>query len=362
MKESALYDARPGTIMSPQRVLFTGGGSLGHIAPGIAVAKALRTLRPDAEAHFIVSTRPEDAAFVTQAGFPVTTIEAPRLSWRFPVAFFSATQKARRILQEMKPAAVFSKGGYVSVPVCFAARGLGIPIVLHESDTVSGWANWIVGRWAAAICTGFEGSIKSPKAVFTGIPIREDMTAGSRQRGLTITGLSRTRPVLLVVGGSQGALAINRAVARHLPELLDCCEIIHLTGRGKETVVGNPPGYWQCPFAAEEYPHLFATADLALSRAGATTLMELAAVGLPTILVPLEGVAHDHQRRNAEAAVASGGCILLEQERLSKSLTSTVRHLIEATDSRRMMASAIRTLCKPEAARQIAVVIARQLA
>ena len=348
--------------MSPQRVLFIGGGSLGHITPGIAVAKALRTLQPDVEAHFIVSTRPEDASFVRQAGFEATAIEAPRLSWRFLFAFFSAAKHARRILQERKPAVVFSKGGYVSVPVCFAARRLGIPIILHESDTVSGWANWIVGRWAAEICTGFEGSIKSPKAVFTGIPIREDMTAGSRQRGLNITGLSRTRPVLLVVGGSQGALEINRAVARHLPELLDCCEIIHLTGRGKETVIGNPPGYWQCPFAVEEYPHLFATADLALSRAGATTLMELAAIGLPAILVPLDGVAHDHQRRNAEAAVESGGCILLEQERLSKSLPSTVRHLIEATDSRRIMGNAIRTLHRQEAARQIAEVIARQLA
>jgi UDP-N-acetylglucosamine--N-acetylmuramyl-(pentapeptide) pyrophosphoryl-undecaprenol N-acetylglucosamine transferase len=362
MSGNALYDGGPERIMSLQRVLFVGGGSLGHIAPGIAVAKALRALRPDVEAHFIVSTRPEDAAFVTQAGFPVTALDAPRLSWKFPWTFPLAVRAARTLLRELQPAVLFSKGGYVSLPVCAAAHRMGIPIILHESDAVSGWANWIVGRWAKTICVSYAGSVKGPRTVLTGLPIRADMATGSRQRGLNITGLSRTRPVLLVIGGSQGALALNRAVARHLPELLDYCEIIHLTGKGKETVIGNPPGYWQCPFVVEEYPHLFATADLALSRAGATTLMELAATGLPAILVPLEGVAHDHQRRNAEAAVASGGCILLEQERLSKSLVSTVRHLIEAADSRRTMASAIRTLYKPEAARQIAVVIARQLA
>ncbi|MDD5041135.1 MAG: UDP-N-acetylglucosamine--N-acetylmuramyl-(pentapeptide) pyrophosphoryl-undecaprenol N-acetylglucosamine transferase [Candidatus Peribacteraceae bacterium] len=348
--------------MSPQSVLFIGGGSIGHIAPGIAVARALLALKPDIGVHFIVSTRPEDVPFVEQAGFPVSTIDAPRLSWRFPFAFVRAVHAARRLLQETNPTVIFSKGGYVSVPVCLAARRMRIPIILHESDAVSGWANRLVGRWASVICTGFAGSVKNPKAICTGIPIREDMTAGSRQRGLAITGLSRIRPVLLVVGGSQGALELNRAIARHLPELLEHCEIIHLTGRGKETVAGHFPGYWQCPFAVDEYPHLFAAADLALSRAGATTLMELAAVGLPAILVPLEGVAHDHQRRNAEIAVQSGGCILLEQGRLPASLVPTVRHLIEASDSRRIMANAIRALHHPDATRQIAAVIARQLA
>ncbi|MDD5103004.1 MAG: UDP-N-acetylglucosamine--N-acetylmuramyl-(pentapeptide) pyrophosphoryl-undecaprenol N-acetylglucosamine transferase [Candidatus Peribacteraceae bacterium] len=348
--------------MSAQCILFVGGGSIGHVAPGIAVARALQQLRPGVHAHFIVSARAEDVPFVEQAGFAATAINAPRLSWRFPFAFMHAVRAARRIIQEHRPAVIVSKGGYVSLPVCFAARRMRIPIILHESDAVSGWANWIVGRWAVTICTGFADSINNSKAVCTGIPVRGDMTAGSRQKGLGITGLSRTRPVLLVVGGSQGALALNQAVAHHLQDLLDCCEIIHLTGRGKETVVGDVPGYWQCPFATDEYPHLFAAADLAVSRAGATTLMELAAVGLPAILVPLEGVAHNHQRRNAEVAVASGGCILLEQKRLAHALVPTVRHLIEAQDSRHIMSSAIRTLHHPEAARQIAEVIARQLA
>jgi len=227
---------------------------------------------------------------------------------------------------------------------------------------VSGWANWLISRWARHICLGFEGSIRSPRAIFTGTPIRETVIAGSRQKGIAITGLSHLRPILLVLGGSLGALALNQAIASHLTALLEFCDIIHITGKGKGLVMQNPPGYWQCAFAGEEYPHLLAAADVSLSRAGATTLVELAAVGLPTILVPLDGVAHDHQRRNAEAAVRSGGAILLDQRHLSSSLVSSVRHLIEAPESRRIMANAIRALHKPDATRQIAELIVQTLA
>lgn len=335
---------------------------MGHIAPSIAVAQALKAAHPDARIHFAVGMRPEETAFVTAHGFSSTPFAAPRLGWKLPWTFLSAVRCAHALLDVLQPDVLFHKGGYVGVPLCYAAHRRKIPIVLHESDAVSGWANWLVAKWASAVCLGFPGSLKGRQTVVTGTPVRQDLLFGSRQKGLVMTGLSRMRPVLLVVGGSQGALALNRAVARSLPELLTFCDVIHLTGKGKETVIGNPPGYWQCPFAGEEYPHLFAAADLALCRAGATTLTELATMGLPAILVPLEGVAHNHQRRNAEVAVDSGGCILLEQNRLAAALVPTVRHLIEATETRRAMASAIRALAHPDAARQIADVIAGQLA
>lgn len=348
--------------MSLPCVLFAGGGSLGHVAPSIAIARALQELRKDIAVHFVVSDRTEEAEFVQQEGFSVSALRAPRLGWGFLWNFARAVRRAHKLLEETKPHVIFDKGGFVSVPVCFAARKKGIPIILHESDAVSGWANWFVSHWAKVVCLGFEGSMKRINTVFTGNPVRPAVIEGSRQRGLAITGLSRMRPVLLVLGGSQGALALNRAVAAHLSSLLEICEIIHLTGKGKSVVAQNPPGYWQCAFAGEEYPHLLATADLALSRAGAGTIAELSATGLPTILVPLEGVAHNHQRRNAEYAVRSGGCILLEQSRLAPALVSTVQHLIEAKDSRHIMATAMRALHRPDAARQIAEVIAQQLA
>lgn len=348
--------------MSHPTVLFIGGGSLGHIAPSVAVAQALSEMHGDLDIHFIVSDRQKEMDFVARNGFAAIAFSAPRVGWSFPWLFWQAVRRAHALLDTLQPRVIFDKGGFVGVPLCLAARKRGIPIVLHESDAVSGWANWLVGKWAKAVCLGFEGSLTGKKTVFTGNPIRPMITAGSRQKGIAITGLSRMRPVLLVVGGSQGALALNRAIAAHLTELLEFCDIIHITGEGKSTVMNNPPGYWQCAFSEEELPHLYASADLALSRAGAGAIAELAAVGLPAILVPLEGVAHDHQRRNAEASVESGGCILLEQGRLPASLVSTVRHLIEATDSRRIMGNAIKSLYRPEASRQIAEVIARQLA
>ncbi|MFH1443953.1 MAG: UDP-N-acetylglucosamine--N-acetylmuramyl-(pentapeptide) pyrophosphoryl-undecaprenol N-acetylglucosamine transferase [Candidatus Peregrinibacteria bacterium] len=348
--------------MSPQCALFVGGGSLGHIAPSVAIAQSLTELNPDLTIHFVVSDRAEESTFVEQQGFKVTPFRSPRLRWNFLWTFWRATRRAKKLLEEIRPDVIFDKGGFVSVPICFAAKKKNIPIVLHESDAVSGWANWLISKWAKIVCLGFEGSIRGSHTRFTGNPIRSTIEKGSRQKGIAITGLSRMRPVLLVLGGSQGALSLNRVIATHLSALLEFCDIIHLTGHGKSVVAQNPPGYWQCAFADEEYPHLLAAADLALSRAGAGTLAELAAIGLPTILVPLEGVAHNHQRRNAEAAVRSGGCILLEQSRLSASLVSSVRHLIEATDSRRTMGTAIRALYHPDAARQIAEIIAQQLA
>ncbi|OIO54343.1 hypothetical protein AUJ46_03320 [Candidatus Peregrinibacteria bacterium CG1_02_54_53] len=348
--------------MSPQCILFVGGGSLGHIAPSIAIAKELQQQKPDLDVRFVVGDRPEEVEFVSRQGFSAVSFSAPRLGWNFLWAFWRATRRAHTLLRETQPSVIFDKGGFVSVPICFVARKKRIPIVLHESDAVSGWANWLVGKWARAICLGFEGSMSGTKTRFTGNPIRPSVMEGSRQKGMALTGLSRMRPILLVLGGSQGALALNRAIAAHLSSLLEFCDIIHLTGHGKSVVAQNPPGYWQCQFAGEDYPHLLAAADLALSRAGAGTIAELAAIGLPTILVPLEGVAHNHQRRNAENAVRSGGCILMEQNRLSTSLVPTIRHLIEAVESRQMMGSAIHTLYRSDAARQIAEVIVQKLA
>ena len=346
----------------PSSLLFVGGGSIGHIAPSIEVARVLHERLPDMRMSFVVSMRPDDRAFVERAGYRAIAFDAPRLSWKFPWKFWRALKAAHRLLETENPDVIFSKGGYVSVPLCLQARRRDIPIILHESDVVSGWANRLIGRFAETLCVGFAGSIRNAKAVVTGTPVREAIFSGSRQRGFALTRLARMRPILLVLGGSQGALAHNRAIAARLTELLEFCDIIHLTGKGKNVVIGNPAGYWQTDFAAEEYPHLLAAADLALSRAGATTIAELAAVGLPALLVPLQGVAHDHQRRNAELAVRSGGCILLEQRHVDASLVPSVRRLIEAPESRRVMGNALRSLHHPDAARQIAEVIVRSLA
>ncbi|MDD4628090.1 MAG: UDP-N-acetylglucosamine--N-acetylmuramyl-(pentapeptide) pyrophosphoryl-undecaprenol N-acetylglucosamine transferase [Candidatus Peribacteraceae bacterium] len=342
-------------------ILFVGGGSIGHIAPSVAVAKILKQQFPSLICRFVCGTRPEDALFIEKNGFSATPLGAPRLSVGFPWKFWSAYGKARAMLIEEKPRVIFSKGGYVSVPVCLAAKKLGIPIILHESDAVSGWANWLVGRWAEKICLGFEGSLKNPKAVFIGNPVAASVTEGSRQKGVALTGLSRMRPILLVLGGSQGSLAINQAIAHGLFTLLGIVDVIHVTGEGKRTVEGKIEGYWQCPFAYEEYPHLFAAADIALSRAGAGTIAELAANGLPTILVPLKGAAHNHQEKNARLAAQSGGCVVIDQRELLEKITETVRTILEPP-TYELMRKKMRTLHRSDATRQIADLLAGYLA
>ncbi|MDD5751465.1 MAG: UDP-N-acetylglucosamine--N-acetylmuramyl-(pentapeptide) pyrophosphoryl-undecaprenol N-acetylglucosamine transferase [Candidatus Peribacteraceae bacterium] len=348
--------------MAERTAFFVGGGSIGHIGPAIAVARALQRQVPDCRIRFLCSSRAEDREFIERQGFLASPLPAPRLSFSFPWKFLQAYNAARDLLVQHEPSVIFSKGGYVSVPVCLAARRLGIPIMLHESDAVSGWANRLVARWADSICLGVDREThNTPRYVVTGNPIDPGITQGSRDDGLGLTGLSGTRPILLVLGGSQGSLAVNEAVAANLDDLLAVCDIIHITGKSKKTIRRAHAGYWQIPFAFEEYPHLFALADLAVSRAGAGVIAELAANGIPAILVPLRGVAHDHQELNARAAEASGGCVVLEQGRLDEHLVPAVRKLLEPREQARM-SHAIRSLSRPDAARQIAEMIGRYLA
>ncbi|MEK7562854.1 MAG: glycosyltransferase, partial [Patescibacteria group bacterium] len=219
-------------------LLFVGGGTLGHIIPAVAVAREWMKQHPDAAVHFVCSPRGE-AAFLEKENLPHTMLDAPRLSWNFPWKFFLAYQKSQVLLQSLKPDLVFSKGGYVSVPVCLAAKRMKIPIILHESDAVMGRANRLIAKLSTKICLGFPThdarSHHSPLTTyeFTGNPLRPEITRGSRAEGLRLTGFSGSRPILLIMGGSQGAQAINEWTVRHLEDLTAVCDVIHLTGTGK---------------------------------------------------------------------------------------------------------------------------------
>ncbi len=354
------------------RILFVGGGSIGHVAPCVSVWRAVQGKSPNAEAHFLCSTRPEESEFLRKEKVDCTALDERNQSWTHPLRLLRTYRKAASLMDHWKPDVVFSKGGSLSIPVAFAAKRRNIPIVLHESDAVMGRANRLIARWARVICTGFpcelsavsnqpsENKPDSWKLIadrcFTGNPIRPGIARGMRQEGLKITGFAGDRPILLILGGSQGATAINDAIDALLAKILSIADVAHLTGKGK----GNGKklhGYWQREFAYDELPHLYAIADVALSRSGAGTLSELAANGIPTILVPLRGVAHDHQQRNAEAAAQSGGCIVLQQEDLRSSLLTTLKDLMTHAEKRTQMSNNIRHLAKEQAAEEIAGVI-----
>ncbi len=333
--------------------------------------EAVRAQSSGAEAHVVCSPRPEEAEFLTKNGLAFTALPVRNPTPLRPISFLRSLALAWRVVSVFRPDIVFSKGGAVSIPVAFVAWLRGIPVVLHESDAVSGRANRLVALWAKKICHGFPRNndelrmtndeysrfaIRDSQSIFTGNPVRAFIASGTKEVGRRITGLVAERPVLLVIGGSQGATALNEAVLASLGELLHDVQIVHLTGPGKKSPM-KKDGYWSAPFVHEELPHLYALADFALSRAGAGAIAELAACGVPMILVPLRGVAHDHQQVNASVAAATGGCICLDQERLAREMAPLVRTLARDETKRREMAGHVRRLSSREAAQTIASIL-----
>ncbi len=193
-------------------------------------------------------------------------------------------------------------------------------------------------------------------SVFTGNPVRPEVLHGSREKGLRIAGLSGTRPILLVMGGSQGAQALNRIVVDKLDDLLAVCDVMHLTGRGKESDTQRS-GYFARAFAHADLAHLYAAADACISRAGASSIAELSLLGLPSVLIPLRGVAQDHQAANAAIAMTMGGFRSMEQSDLSQKLLPIVRELLLDTRTRSAMQTSMRAFAVPDAADHLAKIL-----
>lgn len=336
------------------RFLFCTGGSVGHLAPAVAVARALHSLADDSVIHFLTTDLPSDRSFLEHEGFAFTILPRPRRSFSLTLSLIQGYRRTRALLSHFRPDVFFSKGGSVSVAPAFAAWMQHIPVFLHESDSVSGYANRIVSSIAREVFLGFspEGPLPA-HSIVTGNPVRPTITGGSREIGLRLTGFSGKKPVLLVMGGSQGALSINSAIANLLPELLTLLDVIHITGIDKE---GAPPqpGYFRLSFAHEELPHLYAIATLALSRSGAGAITELAACGVPAILVPLRGLAQDHQYSNALRAEAIGGATMLQQETLPATLLPLIRSWLGNDLLLKEKAENMRRLAYPRAAEEVA--------
>lgn len=340
--------------------LFVGGGSGGHIVPMLAVGGALEKEDPEADVFFLCSEKQLDQQFLRDAGVAYDTLPIPARGLRFPFLFVRNYRKAARILDERKIDAVFCKGGGVSVPACIAAKRRNIPVVVHESDSVMGNSNRRIARFAAKVCLGFasaKNDAPGADTTVTGNPVRPAVTQGDRKKALSITGFSGERPVLLVMGGSQGAQAINEATWANLDALLKLCDVLHLTGTGKLRTIRRK-GYWASEMSSNQLPHFYALADVAVSRAGAGSIGELAANGIPTILVPIRGLAHDHQYKNALVARDNGGCVLLLQEELGGKLVSEISRILADGTLRSQMRKKFHDMHQPEAAVRIAKIIA----
>lgn len=323
-----------------KRIVLTGGGTAGHVTPNIALLPRLKELNYDI--HYIGSYEGIEKQLIEEMGIPYYGISSGKLRRYFDVKNFTdpfrvlkGFGEARRLLKDLKPDVLFSKGGFVTVPVVLAAKRLGIPAIIHESDLTPGLANKICIPGAAKVCCNFPETmahLPKEKAVLTGSPIRQELLTGNKLAALDMCGFTANKPVILVMGGSLGSVAVNDAVRGALPELLENFQIIHLCGKGKtdESLKGTQ-GYVQFEYIQDELKDLFALADMCVSRAGANAICELLALQKPNILIPLSAKAsRGDQILNARSFEAQGFSIVLEEEEVTNvTLLNAVNNLME---------------------------------
>lgn len=323
-----------------KRILLTGGGTAGHVTPNIALLPRLREL--GYEISYMGSYNGIEKKLIEELQIPYYGISSGKLRRYFdpknftdPFKVLKGYGEARRIIKQLKPDVLFSKGGFVSVPVVLAARHFHVPVILHESDLTPGLANKLCIPSAWKVCCNFPETLQylpTDKAVLTGSPIRQELLKGDPVRALKFTGLSPDKPVILVMGGSLGAAAVNEAVRSILPQLLKDFHVIHLCGKDKiDPSLNGLSGYVQYEYIKGELKDLFALSDIVVSRAGANAICELLALRKPSLLIPLPAASsRGDQILNARSFEKQGFSMVLEEEKITPdSLLDAVRSLYE---------------------------------
>jgi UDP-N-acetylglucosamine--N-acetylmuramyl-(pentapeptide) pyrophosphoryl-undecaprenol N-acetylglucosamine transferase len=325
-----------------KRIVMTGGGTAGHVTPNIALMPALKAR--GFEIYYIGSLDGIEKKLIEEIGIKYYGVSTGKFRRYFslknltdPFRVFKGIGEARKILKALSPDVVFSKGGFVGVPVVKAARKLGIPCIIHESDYSVGLANKLCFSSAEKICVDFPETLKSlpkDKGVLTGAPVRKELSEGNAGNGRIVCGFEEGKPVLLIIGGSLGAAAVNEAVRNALPELLKKYNVIHICGKGKtDDSFNGMDGYRQFDYVGRGLADLFAAADIVVSRAGANSIFELLALKKPNILIPLPGGRGD-QLLNAKSFEGQGYSMVIRQEELTTDLlVSKTDELFENKES-----------------------------
>jgi len=347
-------------------VAFTGGGTAGHVFPGIAIAEQL-----DLRVLWIGSADGVEGKLVRDAGIAFHGIPAGKLRRYFSLRnvtdiarVFAGVIASLRVLRREKPALLFSKGGFVSVPPVVAARLCRIPAFTHESDFDPGLATRINLRFCEKVFVSFADTVQflppryRQKAVVTGNPVRSALLQGDRGKGRALAGCDSDLPLVLIMGGSLGSSFINSLVAAASPRLVEACFLVHQTGE-KDFLPSTRRGYFTTPFLSDGLPDIMAAADLVVSRSGANTLAELAALGKPMVLVPLPASgSRGDQLRNAEVFSAAGAAVVLREEKTTpETFLSEVLSLLTNPQRLSQMAEKARTMSRGAPARDIARLI-----
>ena len=327
-----------------KRIILTGGGTAGHVTPNIALLPGLKELGYDI--HYIGSYNGIEKNLIEQLGIPYHGIASGKLRRYFslqnftdPFRVLKGFGEAKKLIKSLKPDVIFSKGGFVSVPVVIAGKQCHVPTIIHESDITPGLANKLAIPSATKVCCNFPETLAhlpKEKAVLTGSPIRQELLTGNRENARSFCGLNTSKPVILIIGGSLGSVVVNNAVRAILPELLKNFQVIHLCGKGKvDESLKNLEGYVQFEYIQDELKDLFALADIVISRAGANAICELLALHKPNLLIPLSANAsRGDQILNARSFERQGYSIVLEEEELTAStLLDAIQKLYKEKDA-----------------------------
>ncbi len=313
-----------------KKIVLTGGGTAGHVTPNMALIPRLRELEYDIV--YMGSYDGIEKKLIEDFDIPYYGIATGKFRRYFdpknfsdPFRVIKGMREARKYLKEIKPDVLFSKGGFVSVPVVRAAASLGIPCIIHESDMTPGLANKLCIPVAKKVCCNFPetfSQLPAAKAVLTGSPIRKELAMGDKEAAYRLCGFDNTKPVIMVVGGSLGSAAINQAVRDVLPELLKDFQVVHLCGKEKvDNLLLTTQGYKQFEYVKSELKDIFAMADIVISRAGANAISEILALKKPNILIPLpSSSSRGDQLLNAKSYESQGFSIVIDEDDLTNKL------------------------------------------
>jgi UDP-N-acetylglucosamine--N-acetylmuramyl-(pentapeptide) pyrophosphoryl-undecaprenol N-acetylglucosamine transferase len=351
------------------KVILAGGGTGGHVYPSLSVADALRAVQPGVELLYAGTGDSQEARIVRDVGVRYIGVRAAGVRARSPIRSLQGvatlvvgTVQAMRLVQRFRPDVVFATGGYGSVPVAIAASVRRVPLVVFLPDVYPGWAVRVMARLASRLATSTEAALEFlplGRTSVTGYPVRRAFFETDRHRGRERMGLPPRVPVLLVSGGSSGAVSLNTAFARHLPQFTTLAYVVHVTGRRDEARLLRYRGRLGVEQQAryrvygylDDMPAAMASADLAITRAGASTLGELPAVGLPAVLVPLD---LSDQARNARFLEAQGGAVVIANDDAPARLYAAVDAILKDPERLAAMRRAMTALARPQAARDIA--------
>ncbi len=343
------------------KIILSGGGTMGSVSPLIATAEEILRQRPKTEFLFLGSKSGPERKAVASYKIPFKKIASGKFrryfSWRNFWDFFKifwGFWESLWILAKFRPVAVMVAGSFVGVPVVWSAWLLRIPVLIHQQDIVPGLASRLMSHFARKISCSFEPSLKDfypGKTVLTGNPVRGEFFSCSLEKSREIFELRKKLPVVLVLGGGTGAEKINQTVEKSLADILQFCQLIHLTGRGKSLKI-EAENYRQFEFLTNEMIDAFCLADLVVSRAGMSSLSEFSILAKPVILIP---IPDSHQEENARYFQKNNAVLVLEQNSLTPELfTAAVKELLFNRAKRQNLSRNISKMMKPDGARRAA--------